>query len=108
MEVIKNEVDEVIELVVDKEGPKSGRGKSGFFALVTHCDMAPAEMVKVYKSRDLVEKGFSVSARYVIARTCVLKPTQYLPYMDIYLFLYCGRFLRVVGLSTRLVNCPTR
>ena len=28
------------------------------FALFTHCDMTPAEMIKVYKSRDLVEKGF--------------------------------------------------
>ena len=58
MEVIKNEVDGVIELVVDKEDLDSRREKFGFFALFTHCDMTPAEMIKVYKSRDLVEKGF--------------------------------------------------
>nr|QNO44762.1 hypothetical protein KLGCGMKP_00024 [Methanosarcinales archaeon ANME-2c ERB4] len=58
IEVIKNEVDGVIELVVDKEDLDSRRKKFGFFALFTHCDMTPAEMIKVYKSRDLVEKGF--------------------------------------------------
>lgn len=57
MEVIKNEVDGVIELVVDKEDLDSKREKFGFFALFTHCDMTPAEMINVYKSRDLVEKG---------------------------------------------------
>jgi len=36
----------------------SRREKFGFFALFTHCDMTPVEMIKVYKSRDLVEKGF--------------------------------------------------
>jgi transposase len=56
--VIKNEVDGVIELVVDKKDLDSRREKFGFFALFTHCDMTPAEMIKVYKSRDLVEKGF--------------------------------------------------
>ena len=58
MEVIKNEADGVIELVVDEEDLDIRRGKFGFFALFTHCDMTPIEMIKVYKSRDLVEKGF--------------------------------------------------
>jgi len=58
MEVIKNEIDGAIELVVDKEYLDSRRKKFGFFALFTYCDMTPAEMIKVYKSRDLVEKGF--------------------------------------------------
>ena len=61
--ILKNSIDikypdEVIELVVDKEDPDSRRGKFGFFALFKHCDMTPVEMIKVYKSRDLVEKGF--------------------------------------------------
>jgi len=47
----------VIEPVVGKEDPDSRREKFGFFALFTHCNMMPAEMIKVYKSRDLVEKG---------------------------------------------------
>ncbi|MEA1864867.1 MAG: IS1634 family transposase, partial [Euryarchaeota archaeon] len=58
MEVIKHEVEGVIELVVDKEDLDSRREKFGFFALFTHCDMTPVEMIKVYKSRDIVEKGF--------------------------------------------------
>jgi len=57
MEVIKNEADGVIELVVDKKDLDSRREKFGFFALFTHCDMTPVKMIKVYKSRDLVEKG---------------------------------------------------
>jgi len=48
----------VIEPVVGKEDPDSRREKFGFFTLFTHCNMAPAEMTKVYKSRDLVERGF--------------------------------------------------
>ena len=58
VEVIKNEKDKAIEPVVDEEDLNSRRKKSGFFALFTHCDMTPAEMIKVYRSRDLVEKGF--------------------------------------------------
>jgi transposase len=58
MEVIKNEKDGAIELVVDEEDLDSRREKFGFFALFTHCDMTPVEIIKVYKSRDLVEKGF--------------------------------------------------
>ncbi len=58
MEVIENEVDGAIELAVDEEDLDSRREKFGFFALFTHCDMTPVEMIKVYKSRDLVEKGF--------------------------------------------------
>jgi transposase len=57
MKVIKNEADGVIELDIDKEDLDSRRDKYGFFALFTHCDMTPAKMIKVYKSRDLVEKG---------------------------------------------------
>ncbi len=48
----------MIEPVVGKEDPDSRREKFGFFALFTHRNMTPAEMTKVYKSRDLVEKGF--------------------------------------------------
>lgn len=48
----------MIELVVDKEDPDSGREKFGFFALFTHCNMTPAEMIQVYKNKDLVENGF--------------------------------------------------
>ena len=58
MKVIKNEKDEAIELVVNEEDLDSRREKFGFFALFTHCDMTPVEMIKVYKSRDIVEKGF--------------------------------------------------
>ncbi|RZN30994.1 MAG: IS1634 family transposase [Methanosarcinales archaeon] len=58
MEVIKNEEDEAIKLAVNEEDLDSRRKKFGFFALFTHCDMTPVEMIKVYKSRDLVEKGF--------------------------------------------------
>jgi len=58
MEVIKHEKDGAIELVVDEEDLDSRREKFGFFALFTHCDMTPVEMIKVYKSRDVVEKGF--------------------------------------------------
>jgi transposase len=57
MKVIKNGADGVIELDIDKEDLDSRRDKYGFFALFTHCDMTPAKMIKVYKSRDLVEKG---------------------------------------------------
>ena len=47
----------MIELVVDKEDLGSRREKFGSFALFTHCSMTPAEMINVYTSRDLVEKG---------------------------------------------------
>jgi len=57
MKVIKNEADGVIELDIDKEDLDSRRDNYGFFALFTHCDMTPVKMIKVYKSRDLVEKG---------------------------------------------------
>ena len=56
--VVKNEVDGVIELAVDKKDLDCRCEKFGFFALFSHCNMAPVEMIKVYKSRDLVEKGF--------------------------------------------------
>lgn len=55
---VKNEVDGAIELAVDKEDPDSRRETFGFFALFTHCNMTPAEMIKVYMSRDLMENGF--------------------------------------------------
>ena len=58
MKVIKNEVDGVIELVADKEDLDFRREKFGFFALFTHCNITPAEMIRVYTSRALVEKGF--------------------------------------------------
>ncbi|OEU47797.1 MAG: hypothetical protein BA871_13080 [Desulfuromonadales bacterium C00003096] len=52
---VENGVGGVIELVVDKEDLDSRREKFGFFALFTHCNMTPAEMITVYTSRDLVE-----------------------------------------------------
>lgn len=58
IKIFKNDVQNEIELEVDESDLGDRREKFGFFALFTHCDLAPAEMLKIYKSRDLVEKGF--------------------------------------------------
>jgi len=58
MKAVKNDVQNEIELEVDESDLGDRREKFGFFALFTNCDLAPAEMLKIYKSRDLVEKGF--------------------------------------------------
>jgi len=126
--VVKNEVDGVIELVVDKKDLDCRREKFGFFALFTHCNMAPVEMIKVYKSRDLVEKGFQeLNTDFNV---CPIMPCPAGSGIDksrrdslrhsedrriethtifkiygYFLYLYYGRFSRVAGWSTRFVNC---
>jgi hypothetical protein len=58
IKVMKNEVGEKIMLEVNEEDLNNRRNKFGFFALFTHSDLTPTEIMKIYKSRDLVEKGF--------------------------------------------------
>jgi len=43
---------------VDEKDLDGRRKKFGFFALFTHSDLTPTEIIKIYKSRDTVEKGF--------------------------------------------------
>lgn len=58
MNVTKNKGENEIKLEVDEKDLDGRRKKFGFFALFTHSDLAPTEIIKIYKSRDTVEKGF--------------------------------------------------
>lgn len=58
IKVMKNKVEDKIMLEVDEEDLNNRRNKFGFFALFTHSDLTATEIMKIYKSRDLVEKGF--------------------------------------------------
>jgi len=56
MNVSKNEVENEIE--VDEQYPDGRRDKFCFFALFTHSDLTPTEIIIIKKSRNMVEKGF--------------------------------------------------
>ena len=48
-----------ITLEIDKEELKKRKARCGFFALFSNdMELTPEEMIKTYKSKDLVEKGF--------------------------------------------------
>ena len=58
---VKDEKENEIKLEMDKENLDARREKFGFFALFTqNKDLTAKDIIKIYKSRDLVEKGFEV------------------------------------------------
>lgn len=59
IQVIKNDAENKLDLDIDIDNLDARREKFGFFALFTHYeDLTANEIIKIYKRRDLVEKGF--------------------------------------------------